>query len=867
MGHSSAMSPARRTLLDRIADPANLAAAWSRVQSKGKAGGLDGATVETFAIKVDARLAEIRQALLSNHYVPDPLQRIIVPKHPGSRETRTLSLPTIRDKVAQEAVRAIIDPILERRFLDCSYGYRLGKGPQRAIRRVSHYLHAGKCRWVAVADIDDFFGSLNQDTLIAALRSTLGEEPVVRLLSLWMKMGTVDHHGRWHDVASGVHQGAVVSPMMANLYLHPFDEAVLGWGYGLVRYADDFVILCRERPEAEEALKRAIAFLKDRLGLRLNDNPQPILEANSGFGFLGVRFAGGELSLDPERLERIRAQLRAIAWRAKTEGALRALKAFNEAGEGWRRYYGELLPPTALGRIEEAQLEALGTILARGLQQRVWRNQEAVEAALADLALVVERPSAERHRLLVDLIHKARTAPLPTPEAAGKTRHGYLGRQRPIRTSPTSPKSSAPNERSTSPPPKPTVAVPKPTSQTLPRPAKESQAPTEHSVSTEKAVPKGSGAAVANQPKASGKAAAPPSVAAEVRARKRRHYQQQATTSELLLTTPGLFLGKSGELASVRQNRAVIHEVPFSRLGSITIASHGISFSSDLVMHCAERGIPLLFVAPPGRAAAMLLSPEGLTGELGLLQIQALAGGGAAIELATRFCRGKISNQINLVKYYRKYRAKSDPALAEQLDQGIEQMAKIRGELSSVPRNRGLETARGILLSIEGRLASHYWQLVGHILNGRVEFPGRERKGAADLVNSLLNYGYAILQGRVHLALLRAGLNPHVSFFHALQRHKPTLVYDLMEEFRAPVVDRTVLGMLALGQRAAQDSEGLLDHDTRKHLIARVHRRLATLSRYGAGELKLEEIIEHQARALARYLRDGKTYRPYIVRW
>ena len=302
-------------------------------------------------------------------------------------------------------------------------------------------------------------------------------------------------------------------------------------------------------------------------------------------------------------------------------------------------------------------------------------------------------------------------------------------------------------------------------------------------------------------------------------------------------------------------------------LASLTLAARGVSVSTDLLSECAASGVPVLLIEFPGELRALVQPAGGPAAETGLLQLRALSDGCVAVDLATRICRGKIGNQMNLLKYARKYRKRADAAVARGLDEVIAAMGRIRGELAGIPPGCGLERARGLLMSIEGRAAARYWDGFGLLLGADWGFPGRLHRGAEDLVNQLLNYGYAILQSRVHLALLRAGLNPQVSFLHALQKGKPTLDFDLMEEFRAQVVDRSVLGLLRLGGHVAQDADGRLDLDTRRALIKRVHERLGTLIQTRGRELKLAEIIDAQARLLAAHLAGTEGYRPFAASW
>ncbi len=794
-----------RPILAQITLPDTLRAAWQRIKAKRAKGGLDRVTVEHFAADLEANLDELRLELLEERYVPEPVQQIAVPKSSDPREKRTLGLACVRDKVAQEAVRSALEPRLERLFLDCSYGYRPGKGPQRAIGRVTHHLTNLKHRWIVTADIDDFFGSLNHDLLLDRVRAIVPDEAVVRLIELWLKMGAIDGKGCWHDVYSGVCQGAVISPLLANLYLHPFDQAMVEKKRGLARYADDFVITCVEQADAEGALLEASEFLERQLGLRLNPDPRPITSLEDGFTFLGVFFQDTRRLLARDKEEKIGQKIRRLADQNGDDFA-RALRELNEATAGWRRYYGAVLDQTELAKIDDPLRDGLATLVARALRRGTFRTVGDAEAALHGVEMVIPRITQDRRAWIAEVIRLGAARAKEKADAASPGSRHRKGRR---------------------------LAA----GDTLSLPAmKRSGVPAQR-------------------------------VASAVRDRKRRHLRQAARISELVLNTPGCFLGKTSERVVVRQERRNICEIPSFRLTGITVASRGVALSADIIDHCAEKDIPLLFLSPQGKLVATLSAPESSNGATGLLQLQALQAGGLAIEIAGRMVLGKISNQANLMKYVAKYRKEVDSDFSQTLAGYLAATSQLLRELREVRYAGDLEHTRGQLFSIEGRAAQPYWALVGHLLKPRVDFPGRERQGARDLVNSLLNYGYAVLNGRVYLAIIRAGLMPQISFLHALHRNKPTPVYDLMEEFRPQIVDRTVLTLFARREKVEVDGEGLLTPDTRKRFITRLEERLAALVRFRGQELKLEEIIGHQARALAAHLRGEATYRPFIAKW
>jgi CRISPR-associated protein Cas1 len=831
------MMDTKPSMLARVAELEILRAAWARVRGKGAAGGFDGMTVEEFASHAEDHLAALRADLLERRYVPQPLRQVRIPKDAEGREMRVLHLPAVRDKVAQEAARSVLEPLLEPLFLDCSYGYRPGKGPARAVARVTHYIMSLKRRWVATADIDDFFDSLDHRLLLDRLSAVVRDDAFVRLVELWLRMGTVDAHGRWHDVESGVAQGSVISPLLANFYLHPFDEYMVAKGIGLVRYADDFVLLCRDRADAERALLSATTFLEDTLALRLNPNPLPITTVDAGFNFLGITFQGQQRKLDQAKVNKKMSMLHALAEHGDVRRALRTL---NEMVDGWRRYYGSLVGPDEVARLQEAAVRCLVRIVGHGFRTGHWATAGEAESALQTIETVTSLSADQRRRLVARIVRDARGEVRPVPPQAKAAAHPA-----PV-APPVTGKANGEAE--------PGITAARPAVGTPPTSSVEVAAPAPFPQPR-----------AARGPKLSVHATDRPATA--VRRAKRHHRRQLAQISELVINTPGAFLGKTSQRVVVRRDRRNVCEIPSFKLTGITVASRGISLSADLIDHCAQRDIPVLFVSPQGKVVATLSAPGSSKAATGLLQLRALSEPARAVDLARRFVAGKIRNQMNLLKYLHKYRKRADKVFADAFPAALKAMAERVAELRTVPAT-DLETARGLLFSIEGRAAQEYWALIKLALRDRVDFPGRRRQGATDLVNSLLNYGYAILESRVHLALLRAGLSPQISFLHALQpKGQPTLAYDLMEEFRPHAVDRAVLAMLGRREPLQADAQGLLTDTTRGRLIAQVYDRLATLVRFRRKELTLEEIIQHQAHLLVRHLKGEACYRPFAAKW
>ena len=196
----------------------------------------------------------------------------------------------------------VIEPLAEKIFSDCSYAYRPGKGHYKAIRRIDHSLNNRKRTWAIPRDIDNFFDTLNHQRLIEQFSGLVNGEPVmIELVALWCRMGLVEKNGRWRNVEAGVRQGGVISPLLANLYLHPLDEYAAKQEIDWIRYADDYLILCDSREKAASTDAKIEGFLKDSLGLRLNHSENSPKHIDEGFTFLGVRFCGKERTIAPKK--------------------------------------------------------------------------------------------------------------------------------------------------------------------------------------------------------------------------------------------------------------------------------------------------------------------------------------------------------------------------------------------------------------------------------------------------------------------------------------------------------------------------------------------------------------------------------------
>ncbi|HID86736.1 MAG TPA: CRISPR-associated endonuclease Cas1 [Anaerolineae bacterium] len=335
----------------------------------------------------------------------------------------------------------------------------------------------------------------------------------------------------------------------------------------------------------------------------------------------------------------------------------------------------------------------------------------------------------------------------------------------------------------------------------------------------------------------------------------------------LIVDQFGSFIGKKSERLRVTLKGEVVQEIPFFKLKSVMVIARGVSISSDAIYHCVQQGIPVNFLSYTGKPYARVLSPH-LTGTVRTRREQLLAyEDGRGVALGRAFAVGKLSNQANLLKYMAKYRKGRDRELYRDVRDAAIEIQVLCDQLQRLEGER-IDDLRAPLMNLEGRGASIYWEMVGRLLRADVHWPGREHRGAQDPVNAALNYGYGILYSQVEGAIILAGLDPYAGFVHVDRPGKPSLVLDLIEEFRQPVVDRTVFGLVNKGVAIELDAQGRLIEETRKLLATKVLDRLEGRERYEGKKHKLRVILHRQAQQIATFVRRERgEYRPFVAGW
>jgi RNA-directed DNA polymerase len=323
------------SLMDKVYSVGNLQVAWTKVQANRGAPGVDHISVSHYRENAFENLDRVSEQLRSGTYVPQDIRRHWIPK-PGSSEKRPLGIPTVRDRIVQTALRNVLEPIFERDFATHSYGFRPQRGCKDALRRVDELLKAGFTH-VVDADLKSYFDTIPQDRLMALIRRKVADGRTLSLIEAFLQQGVLDGMSRWTP-EQGTPQGAVISPLLANIYLDPLDHLMAEKGYAMVRYADDFVILCRSADEAARALDEVRTWVAEA-GLSLHPTKTRVVHAEQGFDFLGYHFRGLKHWPRKKSLEKLKDAIREKTRRTNGKALRRIIADVNRTLIGWFGYF------------------------------------------------------------------------------------------------------------------------------------------------------------------------------------------------------------------------------------------------------------------------------------------------------------------------------------------------------------------------------------------------------------------------------------------------------------------------------------------------------------------------------------------------
>lgn len=324
------------SLIDKVYEMNNLHEAWLSVKKNQGSGGVDGVSIGMYEKNVTTNLRELQRLLQQGRYKPDPVRRHYIEKENG--KLRPLGIPTIRDRVCQQAVRQIMEPIFEQDFYYYSFGFRAGYSAHQAIQTIRRAKRGGY-EYVVDLDIVSFFDEIPHEGLMEKVRERITDGKVLTLIRGWLTSGVMEDD-QFHDTEIGSPQGGVISPLLANIYLNSFDWGMKEKGFAVVRYADDAVILCKTRKEAEAAYREAKGILEEELQLQMHPEKTKVVHFDEGFRFLGFDHRKDYLLVPEAKVKKFKDKIRKVTRRQQGKNLGEMLKRLNEVVRGFGNYFG-----------------------------------------------------------------------------------------------------------------------------------------------------------------------------------------------------------------------------------------------------------------------------------------------------------------------------------------------------------------------------------------------------------------------------------------------------------------------------------------------------------------------------------------------
>jgi len=382
------------SLMDKVWKMENLQSAVANVVPNKSKHKPDGQRCWRYAGQQDWRLPALQDKLRKGDYQPQPVRRVWIPKL-SSKELRPLGIPPVENRVVEMAVRQVIEPIFEQTFAAQSYGFRPGRGAKDALRGVQQLLEAGQV-WMVDADVKGYFDNIPQDKLLAAVAEHISDGAVLELIRRFLKQGVMESGKGWQPTETGTPQGAVSSPLLANIYLNALDHLMAQQGWQMVRYANDFIILCASAEQAQSALARVRQWM-EQAGLTLHPTKTRIVHASEpgGFDFLGYHFERGYRWPRQKSLDKLKEALRAKTKRKRSDSVEDIIDDINRSLRGWMRYF-QHSHWTTFKPLDQWVRQRLRSILrkrrklsgrARGKDHQRWPNDFFAIRGLISLAL------------------------------------------------------------------------------------------------------------------------------------------------------------------------------------------------------------------------------------------------------------------------------------------------------------------------------------------------------------------------------------------------------------------------------------------------------------------------------------------------
>jgi RNA-directed DNA polymerase len=367
------------SLVDKVYQRKNLERAWEKVKANRGSGGVDGQSWEAFAAQLDPQLDRLQSELKDETYQPQPVRQVQIPKAGKPGEFRMLGVPTIYDRVCQQALLNRLEPIFEPVFDEANFGYRRGRSTKDAMRKVWKEIQNGH-EWIVDADLKDFFGSVDHEKLLTLIAQRVADGRVLRLIRAMLKAGSYGQ-GQLFPSERGTPQGSGISPLLSNILLTPFDREMRRKGYQLTRFADDWVVTCRSATEARAAIDAALRILSE-LSVQLHPQKTRVVHVRHGFEFLGYLVRRGrQLQLPTSKIvtgaksgglyaypreksiQRFKERVRQLTRRGVPLKTKDLIEQLNPVLRGWGHYY------------KRAHVRTLFNKLDRWIERRIWSHR------------------------------------------------------------------------------------------------------------------------------------------------------------------------------------------------------------------------------------------------------------------------------------------------------------------------------------------------------------------------------------------------------------------------------------------------------------------------------------------------------------
>lgn len=323
------------SLIDKVYAEDNLYRSYVKVAQNKGAAGIDHVTTEMFTNQLEKNLRRLQKALEEETYQPQAIKRVEIPK-PGSKAKRPLGIPTVRDRVVQTALRNVIEPIFEKEFAEHSYGFRPGRGCKDALRRVTQLLKEGY-QYIVDADLKSYFDTIPHDRLLQRVEEKISDGRILSMVAGFLEQKVMDDTKEWTP-EEGSPQGAVISPLLSNIYLDPLDQQMSQAGYEMIRYADDFVILCQSEAEAIKAMAQVQQWVAEA-GLQLHPEKSKVVTHEEGFDFLGYHFERGYRWPRKKSIQKLKETIRAKTKRANGHSLKQIITNVSKTLRGWFEYF------------------------------------------------------------------------------------------------------------------------------------------------------------------------------------------------------------------------------------------------------------------------------------------------------------------------------------------------------------------------------------------------------------------------------------------------------------------------------------------------------------------------------------------------